>query len=425
MDNPTRSFGTKWLGLRQDGWPAVPVRSIFAERKEKSIPADTHLTPSQKYAVLPQTEYMKLTGGRVVLNLTGSDNMKHVEKGDFVVHLRSFQGGIEYSRYTGKVSNAYTVLTPKDTVIDSFYRYVLKSHGFISELSKTTDQLRDGQSIKYNQLALLKYPLPNRNIQQRIADFLDAETAKIDTLIAKQERLLELLEEKRRVTITQAVTRGLDPNVELKETNIPWLSKIPISWNVIMIKRLSEVKRGASPRPIEDPRYFDDFGEYSWVRIADVTRSGKYLEKTPQRLSTLGASLSVKREPGDIFVSIAASVGKPMITKIKCCIHDGFVYFPNLEGKMNFEFLWYIFTAGQCYGGLGKMGTQLNLNTETIGRIKIPLPSHKEQDSIVEFLNQEEKKFEQLKQKIQTQISLLRERRTSLISHAVTGKVRI
>jgi type I restriction enzyme S subunit len=155
---------------------------------------------------------MKLTGNRVVLNLTGSDNMKHVESGDFVIHLRSFQGGIEYSQYTGKVSNAYTVLQPKETVVPDFFRHVLKSYGFISELSKTTDQLRDGQSIKFSQLDLLEFPLPSPEIQQKIADFLDTEIAQIDNLIAKQERLLELLEEKRRATITHAVTRGLNNN---------------------------------------------------------------------------------------------------------------------------------------------------------------------------------------------------------------------
>jgi hypothetical protein len=90
-------------------------------------------------------------------------------------------------------------------------------------------------------------------------------------------------------------------------------------------------RRGASPRPIEDSIYFDDEGEYAWVRIADVTASERYLEATTQRLSKLGKAKSVAIEPGELFLSIAATVGKPIITKIKCCIHDGFVYFVGLS----------------------------------------------------------------------------------------------
>lgn len=98
------------------------------------------------------------------------------------------------------------------------------------------------------------------------------------------------------------------------------------------------------------------------MRIADVTSSKKYLEKTTQSLSLLGKSLSVPIEPGNIFISIAATVGKPIITNIKCCIHDGFVYFKNLN--LNNEYLYYIFEGKKVYEGLGKLGTQLNLNTE-------------------------------------------------------------
>jgi len=92
---------------------------------------------------------------------------------------------------------------------------------------------------------------------------------------------------------------------------------------VIQIKHLSTVKRGASPRPIDDAKYFDDDGEYAWTRIADVTASDVYLTKAPQRLSKLGSSLSVKLEPESLFLSIAGTVGKPCITGMKACIHDG------------------------------------------------------------------------------------------------------
>jgi type I restriction enzyme S subunit len=203
-----------------------------------------------------------------------------------------------------------------------------------------------------------------------------------------------------------------------KDSAVEWLGRVPAQWEVKRIKRLCLVKRGASPRPIEDPIYFDDDGEYSWVRISDVTASTKYLERTEQRLSEHGKSKSVPLEPGELFLSIAATVGKPIITKIKCCIHDGFVYFVGL--KENREYLFYLFSSGELYKGIGKTGTQLNLNTDTIGDLRIPLPSSPEQEVIVAFLDRETAKIDTLVAKKERLIELLQEKRAALISRAVT-----
>lgn len=181
---------------------------------------------------------------------------------------------------------------------------------------------------------------------------------------------------------------------EYKETNVEWLGKVPNHWDVISIRRLSPVQRGASPRPIDDPKFFDEDGEYSWVRIADVSASNGFLENTPQKLSVLGSSLSVKLEPNNLFVSIAGTVGKPCITKVKACIHDGFVYFPSL--KINHNWLYRVFEAGVCYGGLGKMGTQLNLNTDTIGSIKVAVPPEAEINQLLAFIDHETAKIDNL-----------------------------
>jgi type I restriction enzyme S subunit len=205
---------------------------------------------------------------------------------------------------------------------------------------------------------------------------------------------------------------------QYKNSGIEWLGKVPEQWSVLRIKRLCMVKRGASPRPIYDPKYFDEKGEYSWVRIADVTASNHYLKITTQKLSELGKSLSVPIAPGDIFLSIAGSVGKAIITQIKCCIHDGFVYFPNYKEKK--EFLFYIFSSGQPYFGLGKWGTQLNLNTGTVGDIYVGMPSKEEQAAIATFLDRETSRIDKLIEKKEKQIELLKEKRAALISHAVT-----
>lgn len=270
---------------------------------------------------------------------------------------------------------------------------------------------------------LLNHPaaIPSRREQTQIARFLDYETARIDALIEEQQRLIELLKEKRQSVILQAVTKGLDPTAQMKNSGVEWLGEVPEHWGIIAIKWLSPVLRGASPRPIDDPRYFDDSGEYAWVRIADVSASDGTLKETTQTLSALGSSLSVKIEPGEMFLSIAGTVGKPCITQVKACIHDGFVYFPSLS--INNKFLYRIFEAGSCYGGLGKMGTQLNLNTETVGGIQIGLPPDSEVVKILEYIDHWSLIFNLLIGEAFKGVSLLQERRSALISAAVTGKI--
>ncbi|WP_087547654.1 restriction endonuclease subunit S [Acinetobacter sp. WCHA39] len=207
--------------------------------------------------------------------------------------------------------------------------------------------------------------------------------------------------------------------IEYKDSGVEWLEQVPKDWEIIKIKHLSSVKRGASPRPIDDPKYFDDSGEYAWVRIADVSASDTYLLHTTQTMSELGSSLSVKLEPNQLFLSIAGTVGKPCINRIKACIHDGFVYFPEL--KIPNKFLFYVFAGEQAYKGLGKMGTQLNLNTDTVGDIKIALPKSIEGiQQVINFLDYETAQIDTLIAKQEKLIELLKEKRQAVISRAVT-----
>jgi type I restriction enzyme S subunit len=299
------------------------------------------------------------------------------------------------------------------------------AHVAASTLGKTFLETRGYGGTKVqlslDDVAELVLPVPPLAEQASITTFLDRETAKIDTLIAEQERLLELLAEKRQAVISHAVAKGLDADAPMKDSGVAWLGEVPAHWDVKAIKWLSPVLRGASPRPIDDAKYFDDEGEFAWVRIADSSASDGILQETTQRLSALGSSLSVKIYPGQLFVSIAGTVGKPCIAGIKCCIHDGFVYFPRLP--IRGEFLFRVFEDGACYAGLGKMGTQLNLNTDTIGSIRIAVPPSDEIDTILAFIHERCGEVDALRRGVQRAIALLAERRSALIAAAVTGQI--
>ncbi|MFT4908508.1 MAG: type I restriction enzyme S subunit [Oleispira sp.] len=309
------------------------------------------------------------------------------------------------------------VYFPELKIPSKFLFYVFAGEQAYKGLGKFGTQL----NLNTDTVGGIKIGCTENEELEKIVNFLDHETAKIDTLIEKQQQLIALLKEKRQAVISHAVTKGLNANAPMRDSGVEWLGEVPEHWEVMYIKHLSTVKRGASPRPIDDQRYFDDNGDYAWVRIADVSKAGMYLTSTTQRLSALGASLSVKLEADQLFVSIAGTVGKPCLTISKACIHDGFVYFPEL--KINNKFLYYIFEAGEAYLGLGKMGTQLNLNTESVGGIKVGLPSNNEIEVIISFIEESNVKYDVLINKANHSINLMQERRTALISAAVTGKI--
>ena len=208
------------------------------------------------------------------------------------------------------------------------------------------------------------------------------------------------------------------PYPAYKDSGVEWIGEVPEHWKVTAIKRVSPVFRGASPRPIDDPKYFDDEGQYGWVRISDVSASDGYLYQTEQKLSDLGSSLSVKLPIDSLFLSIAGSVGKPCISKIDACIHDGFVYFPFL--KIDPMWLFRVFETKRPFVGLGKLGTQLNLNTETVGGIYIGLPPPAETESILAAITMQTTRIDALIAKKTRFIELLKEKRQALITHAVT-----
>ena len=312
------------------------------------------------------------------------------------------------------------MIRPKDSDMGSYIKRVFET-GYARSYFSTRANGLTRYGLGTYPLSNIYFPIPPKDEARNIAAFLDHETAKIDRLIARQERLIELLKEKRQAAISHAVTKGLNPDAPMKDSGVEWLREVPAHWDVKSIKRLTVVKRGASPRPIDDPKYFDEEGRYAWVRIADSTASGGRLHVTTQRLSDLGSSLSVPLQPGDLFLSIAGTVGLPCITEIPACIHDGFVYFPGWREDR--EFLFYIFQAGECYKGLGKFGTQLNLNTDTVGFIKIGVPPRGEQELIVGYLHEKLSKLDNLVAKVAQAVTLLQEHRTTLISAAVTGKI--
>ena len=310
---------------------------------------------------------------------------------------------------------------PRPGVDPGWLRYVLEAG--IDRLKP----LMHGSAMTHitgDMLRMLKVRLPTLDEQRAIARYLDAEVARIDATVDARARLVGLLRERRRVLVTTLTTQGVT-GVDGSRGLMTWPpSELPPGWSLVQLRHLARVGRGASPRPIDDQVYFDPDGKYGWVRIADVTASGRYLEVTEDRLSEIGASKSVKLEPGALILSIAASVGNPIITRVSCCIHDGFVYFAGLK-ELEPEYLYYLLLGGAMFGGLGKLGTQLNLNTDTIGGIRVPVPPRGEQAAIIAALDQRLAALDEAVVVAGRQVDLLLERRRALVDAAVLGQLDI
>ena len=412
----TTETDSDWIGDIPDNWSLEKLKYIFSEKKSTSN---------------SDLKCGSISFGKVIFKDddkvpdSTKQSYQEVLEGEFLINplnlnfdLKSLRIGL--SKISVVVSQGYIVLKINDGYLPSYYEYLLRK--FDVEHMKSLGQgVR--QTISFTHIKDEKLVVPPLQEQKLISRYLDKKTEQIDSLIDKIQKKIELLKEQRTSLINQCVTKGLDPNVEMKDSGVEWIGEIPKHWMIKKLKHLSIVKRGSSPRPIDDPRYFHEEGEFSWVRISDVTSSTKYLDDTKEKLSDLGSSLSTKILPGDIFLSIAGSVGKPIITNIKCCIHDGFVWFQNL--RIEKEFLYYLFLPKLCFQGLGKLGTQLNLNTDTVGDVYLPLPSKSEQSIIIEELESNLKTSDHLLHLEECRVLKLYEYRQSLISSVVTGKVRV
>lgn len=209
-DAPLKPSGIKWLGDIPSHWSVCQSRRLFRVRNEPAIDCDRQLTASQKYGVLFQTDFVEIEGRRVVETLKGTETLRHVEPDDFIISLRSFQGGIEWSGLSGSVTFHYVVLVPVKHVHPQLFAYLFKSISYIHALRATTDLIRDGQDLRYSHFVQVHLPVIPLEEQAAIAAFLDLETEKLDKLSAEAERAIELLQERRTALISAAVTGKID-----------------------------------------------------------------------------------------------------------------------------------------------------------------------------------------------------------------------
>ena len=262
--------------------------------------------------------------------------------------------------------------------------------------------------------------------QKTIAVFVDRETGKIDALVRKNERLIELLQEKRTALISHAATKGLNPDAPLRDSGISWIGHIPKHWELKKLGQVARIVRGGSPRPAGDPRFFDG-DACPWITVAEITKdSGKFLVQTETRLTEEGRRHSRFLKAGTLVMSNSgATLGVPKILNISGCINDGSVAFLDLNPSVSRNYLYYYLASlTDNYRQRIKQGSgQPNLNTAIVRATWLPIADVAEQVRIVQLLDREAAKSDALMAKVRTAIERLQEYRTALVSAAVTGQI--
>ena len=415
-----------WFNELPAHWQKLPSNRVFEQRRESAKEDDEQLSATQKYGVVPQSLFMALDDRKVTLALAGTDNFKHVDEGNFVISLRSFEGGIELSNYSGCVSPAYTCLKARKPIANDYYKYALKCSDYILALQSVTQGIRDGKNISYGEFSRLSVPYPPLEEQLAIATFLGQETAKIDALIAEQQRLIELLQEKRQAVISHAVTNGLNPVAPMKDSGVEWLGKVPEHWEVCRVKAVSVFTtsgpRGWSERVGDVGALFVQSGDLTDVMGVDFANCKRV------QVGDDAEAARTKLLDGDLVVCITgAKTGNvavcesvpesSYVNQHLCLIRPGEGVHPHFLAALLKS------GCGQTYFSLAQYGLKQGLSLDDVREAPFALPPLDEQDRICQWLRGVSSRYLPLEAESQRTISLLQERRSALISAAVTGQI--
>jgi type I restriction enzyme S subunit len=285
------------------------------------------------------------------------------------------RGKVAMLEIEATTNQACAAVMTNSEVIDSLFLFhnLSKRYNEIRDLSNQGGQ----ENLSGTIIKGIEIFFPPLLEQKKIAGFFSLINEKIQT----QSKIIEGIKASKTAIAKRIFSRKIR------------FADFPDEWEVKKLGEVADIKRGASPRPISSPEWFDENSEVGWVRISDVTKSNKYLEKTEQYLSTEGISRSRLVQRDNMIMSICATIGKPIYTKFDVCIHDGFVVFENL--KLDKEYLYYYLDFIQYnWYRYGQPGTQVNLNTEIVNNEEIPCPSLPEQKKIATFLSALDQKIE-------------------------------
>lgn len=419
-----KDHNVRWLNKIPSHWKVQPLWSLS---KKKSITENRGLELLSVYLNKGVIKFSDVSDKRT--NTTSDDMSKYqrVDSGDLVLNnQQAWRGSVGVSSYTGIVSPAYIVLEMSKEFDREYSNYLFRDGVMVAHYltcSKGVGSIQ--RNLYFPDLRTTPVIIPPLEEQKLISRYLDKKTEQIDRLIEKIQKKIELLKEQRTSLINQCVTKGLNPNVEMKDSGVEWIGDIPSHWNVKKLKYLVSYNTN-NLREDTDPDY-----RFNYIEIGDVD----YIEGITfkEKISFEGCPSRARRivQPFDVIISTVRTylraVGTvPDIPDLICS--TGFCVLRDQSGFLNQKFLSYVVKSEWFISSVISNSYGVSypaINASELVELKIVLPSISEQESIVEVLQSEINKYDSYLESEQSRLKLLSEYRQSLISSVVTGKVRV
>ena len=334
------------------------------------------LAITQEYGAIPRDEI----DYKVSVTKKSLKAYKIVEKGDFIISLRSFQGGIEYSMYDGICSPAYIILRKKTDIIDRYYKYYFKSHRFIQDLNKDLEGIRDGKMISYSQFSSILLPKPDEEEQQKIADCLSS----IDDLISVEEKKLSLLNDYKKGWMQKLFPAK---GKTVPEWRFPEFQDNK-EWETAKLINIADYRRGSFPQPYGLAKWYDEFNGMPFIQVFDVDDNMRLKATTKNKISKLASKQSVFIGKGTLIVTLQGSIGRVAITQYDAYIDRTLLLFEKFYMDIDKVFFAYIIQRlfeikkQSAPGGMIKTITK-----QALSEFIVKLPERPEQEKIAKFLS--------------------------------------
>ncbi len=414
-----KDSGVEWLAEIPEHWQAIKMKYLFRDVSEKNKPEAELLSVTQDKGVVPRT----WVESRMVMPSGNLESFKFIQKGDFAISLRSFEGGLEYCHHDGIISPAYTVLKKKKGLIDGYYKYLFKSKSFISEIQTSVVGIREGKNISYFELSYSLLPIPSPEEQTAIAAFLDDKTTQIDRAIAQKEKMIALLKERKQIIIQNAVTKGLDPNAKMKHSGVEWIGEIPEGWEVKRLKYIMDkIKTGTTP-PTSIQAYFD--GGVNWYNPKDLNHEILIdSEKTISQKAIDRNEIKLFEKDSILIVGIGATTGKTAYMSDYGAFNQQITGFHS-EKHLNYYYFFLLKSLSTVMLNVASYTTLPILNNEFFKSFWLVVPPLDEQTAIVAHIETQSAKIDKAIKLQEQQIEKLKELKSTLIDSAVTGKLRV
>lgn len=412
-----KDSGIEWIGDIPVDWELSKIGAVYEERNEKVSDADFSPLSVTKQGVVPQLETAAKTND--------GENRKLIRKNDFVINSRSDRrGSCGISQYDGSCSLINTVLKPRRNMCNAYYSFVFRSERFSDEFYRWGNGIVDDLwSTKWSNMKRIYVPSPSLQEQQRIADYLDRKCSQIDAIIARQQEVIEKLKAYKLSVITEAVTKGLKPDVPMKDSGVEWIGEIPGNWKLSHIGNLVEMGSGGTPDR-KKPEYWEN-GNISWMSSGEI--NDEYIYSTAEQLTELGHQNSNTRilPINTVMLGLIGqgkTKGLAAILKTEVCCNQNLAYLIADEKYLHYRYLFYCFKAMYFYmrGLVGE--SQAGIYSSFLKKLHIPLPDIEQQIRISDYLD---KKCETIKNSIDKRehiIAKLTRYQKSLIYEVVTGK---